>query len=230
MAKWTKLTTSKNALELLDSEQTSKLEDFLNNLHPVKLVDLIEEVQIEKMPDMLKHVTGLDQLANVFIYGNDLLVQNCLELVDEPRLAAVARRMEPDNAANLLRELPRRKQVSILKRLNPQVVKDLKVLLAYDQETAGAIMTPQFLSIEMNCSVELAIKDLRVALKKEEIDPDTNISYLHITDIDGQLLGIISLRELLSSEPNALVKDLITKELIKVSPENRPRRGSSPNF
>ncbi len=207
------------AQQFLESGEASKLEAFFDTLHPVELVELIEASPTEHRVELLKNVKGLDQLTSIFEYGSDQLVENALPLIDETRKVAVARRLEADNAANMLRFLNRRQQVAVLKRLSGSRVKELKSLLSYDQEMAGAIMTPLFIEIDKDSSCNEILTNVRAGLQSGKIDPDTDITYFYVTGEQCKLLGLCSLREILTADGETKASDIMSSNVISVGPE-----------
>lgn len=208
------------ALQLLESKEGKKLSELLENLHPVEQVVLIRAVDTEVQPQLLKHITGLDDLAEVVALASDQLREIALSLIDDSRIAAVVRRLEIDDAADVVGLLPRRRQVRVLKRLGAEKVKELTTLLAYDQDTAGGIMNPRFLSFSEEVSVGDTITSLRTKLHDKEIDTDTEFFCGYILDSNDTLLGTFSMRELLSADPETLLSDVVTTDLVTVGPED----------
>ncbi len=208
------------ALQYLSEKKFSELRTLLESLHPVELVSVINAVSEELQPELIHQVTGLDQIAGLISYASEALKQQTLELLDDSRIAAVVRRLEVDDAADIMKILPRRKQVSILKRLSPQKVKEITTLLSYDEETAGGIMTTLFLSLPGDLVAEEALRQLRTKLQVGEINPDVNISYIYITSTSGELLGVCSLRELLIARPDNMLSSIMSTPVMSVSPED----------
>ena len=207
------------ALQLLEAKESRKLSTFLHDLHPVELVGVINAVEPEMQAPLLKHITGLDHLSAVVALANEHLRRTALEMIDDSRIAAVIRRQEIDDAAHIMGDLSRRRQVRVLRRLGAQRVKELTSLLAYDQDTAGRIMTTRFLSFPPEQTTDDVIDELRDLLRSSEIDKDTDLSYAYLLDAGDIPIGVCSLRELLSAESGSSIVDISTRELLVVSPE-----------
>jgi magnesium transporter len=213
------------ALQLLedsrsDSTKKEELIGFLNELHPVELDAMIGSVEEEQQKDLVRHITSLDQLSEVTAYADENLRKRIALLVDDSRLAAVVRRQEIDDAANILRGIPRRRQLSVIKRLSPKMVKDLTTLMAYSQDTAGAIMTTLFIAQSKDVTASQALSNIQSQLQSGELDPDTDVTYLYITNSIGHLEGVISLRRLLASPNDAKLSELMTSPVITVAPDD----------
>lgn len=207
------------ALQLLGEDNSETLANFLEELHPTELVQLINSVETEQKVSLLSHITGLDTLSNFIAYADDQLRAETLALLDETRIAAVVRRQEIDDAADTIGILPRPKQLAVLKRLNPKFAKDLKILLQYHKETAGGIMTTLFLALPSNFHVEQAIGHIRSQLQEETLDADVDMSSVYIVDLTQRLVGVLSIQELLAADTQARLEEIMITDVISVSPD-----------
>lgn len=211
---------SSQALQLLEEGRSAELDQLLNELHPVELVSVIADAPSEVQEDLIKHIAGLDQIAGLIGYGTDGIRQRVLEQLDERRTAAVVRRLELDDAADVLATLPRRKQVAVLKRVSASQAKQIRSLLAYDEETAGGIMTPLCLKYVGSMSADETLRDIRLRLHNEDIDPDIDITYVYVIDENRVLQGICSLRQILTAAPSATLRELMICPVISVHPDD----------
>lgn len=212
--------TIAQALSLLDQDKSDELIEFLDDLHPVDLVAVVNSVVNERRSLLLKHVTGLDNIAELITYANDTLRDEVLNLLDDARIAAVVRRQEVDDAAAVLSTLSRRRQISILRRLNPELVREITSLLSYDLETAGRIMTPLFVSFSGHEQCDEVVNTIREGLRSGSIPQDTSITYTYVVDDNDRLLGVISLRQLLTAPPGQLLSEIMETDIISVSPDD----------
>lgn len=214
-----------SALDLLEAREGRKLSALLLDLHPVELVQLINAVDAEIQPQLLKHITGLDHLSELIAHAGDYLRQKALALIDDSRIAAVVRRQDIDDAAAIIGDLPRRRQVKVLRRLSADRVKEITSLLAYDQDTAGRIMNTNFLVYNAELSAASAVLKLRSDLSEGELD-ETDLYYAYILDSAGSLLGILSLRELLSAPDDTPLSEIMSGEFMSVDPEEDRERAA----
>ena len=205
---------------LLESEQSDILIEKLNSLHPSTLSDLLLNVSAIVRDQLLQHITGLDSIADLVAHAPVQLREQLLVILDDTRLAAVIRRLDLDDAADVLSSIPRRRQVKILKRLNPSLVKELTTLLAYDAQTAGGIMNPRFFSLSPDESAGDAVNRLKSALSLKTIDDDTDLSNCFVLDPQGRLIGVTSLRELLAAPEFASIQSIMTPEVISINAES----------
>ena len=211
---------SQAALQLLREERREELQELLQDLHPVELVGVVNSFEESYRKDVLQLISGLDQLAEVVSYASSQLRQEILSLIDEARISAIIRRIEIDDAADVLGLLPRRKQLSIIRRQSPKLAKELSGLLEYDRETAGGIMTTLYAAIPEGLNAEQALAKIRSSLHSTEIDPETDLSYIYVTNDNEELTGVCSLRALLSVDAQTAVLDLMEDDPIVAHPED----------
>ncbi len=210
----------KSALTLSESENSEELTELLESLHPSVLSELLINLDQDKQQFFLQHLTGLDAVAELIAFASTDLKAVLILMLDDSRLAAVIRRIEIDDAAEVLRLVKRRRQVRILKRLSATLVKELTSLLSYDEETAGGIMTTRFLSIEPNYSAEEALKEIRSGLVNNSIHEDTELSICYVTDSKGKLIGTVEFKKLLRLGQSDKISEIMTPLSVYVHPED----------
>jgi magnesium transporter len=119
--------------------------------------------------------------------------------------------MDPDDAADILQDTRAETQEAMLQEMEPEEREDVRELLAYDENTAGGLMTNDYLEIRQEMSAAQVIELLR----REAPDTET-IYYLYVTDDDGHLAGILSLRALIVAQPGTIVADIMQKRTVSV--------------
>jgi Mg/Co/Ni transporter MgtE len=119
--------------------------------------------------------------------------------------------MDSDDAADLLGELPEARQEELLAEMDRETAEDLRELVAYAEDTAGGLMTTDYVWIYPHRTVAATIAKLR------EIAPETEfIYYLYVTDQAEKLLGVLSLRTLLLSDPDATIHSVMDQDVVAV--------------
>ncbi len=122
--------------------------------------------------------------------------------------------LEPDDAADLIQEAPHAKKEQLLQLLDEVKRKEVVALMAYAEDKAGGLMNPRFARVRPEMTIDEAIRYLRKQAPHVE-----TIQYAYGVDSQQRLLGVVSLRELFSSDPNRLVKDVMGTELTTVPEE-----------
>jgi Mg/Co/Ni transporter MgtE len=145
--------------------------------------------------------------------------------MDRERAADILEEMDPDNAADLLQDLDEIEKEEILRRMDREEAEDVEELLAYEEDTAGGIMTSHFVTVPQRLTVDETIGFLR-NLK----DAPDMIDYLYVVEENhpagdwveeegeggGRLLGIVRLRDLLLSPGTRCLDDVMEKEPVWV--------------
>jgi len=121
--------------------------------------------------------------------------------------------MGPDDQADILGDLEEEKQAEILAAMEQDHGEEVEELLNYNEETAGGIMNPVFFSLPAETTAEEAIRELRAADRVEMA------FYIYVVNDDEQLLGVASLRQLVTTRPETHLDDLMTTDVVAVAPE-----------
>lgn len=174
----------------------------------------------QALPPQLRHqlIEWVDpsDLADVF----DLIEPEVVEedqLLSEmtPRYAAdVLNDMYIDNVVDVLDEMTEDKQEHYLQQLSTANATELRHLLSYEDQTAGALMTPEYVAIKSSASIGEAL-----ALVKQVAEESEQISYIYVVEQD-KLIGVISLRSLIVHPDHEKVKDVMTQSLVTVLPND----------
>jgi Mg/Co/Ni transporter MgtE len=120
------------------------------------------------------------------------------------KVADVLEEMSPDEAADLLAELPKERSEILIGLMEDEEAEDVRKLLTYPEESAGGIMTTEYITVHPGLTAEQTIQYLRE--NATEVEP---IFYVYVVDQDEKLLGVFSLSELIMANPNVLVDDFM---------------------
>ncbi|MGY3765650.1 magnesium transporter [Vagococcus vulneris] len=152
-----------------------------------------------------------EELADMFdmIEEEDEDVKEYLAEMRPSYAAAMLGHMYPDNAADILKQLDKPAVAQYMSIMAAEKALDLKELLHYEDETAGAIMTTEYVSIVANQTVKSALNLLKMKAKKAEI-----IYYVYVIDESEHLVGVISLRDLLVGEDDEMIFDIMSERVI----------------
>ena len=206
--------------ELLDElvkedPSKSQLAERLAEIRSADIGEVLEEL-IEEDEELSAALTVLDILsteraANVLGY---LPKESQLEVVGELSDSQVLKLLEEmgsDERADLFNRLGEDRREALLRRMAHQEREDLKRLASYEEGTAGAIMTSDYVAIASGMTVSQAMMRVR------QTAPDAETVYqLYVLDNDGHLIGTMSLRQLMVARPGALVDDIMIKDVIKI--------------
>ncbi len=134
-----------------------------------------------------------------------------LEDLAPERAADILEEMSPDDAADLVADLSETSREEILALMEREEAAEVKELLAYPEDTAGGIMTTEYVAVPANLSAAQTIDRLR------ELEPDAEtIYYVYVTDDDGRLVGVLSLRDLIVARPSTPISEVMHPEPVTV--------------
>ena len=187
-----------NAGKLLEKSHPGDIAEVLDHLTPGPrraLFDLLhsDELRAEALA-MLEFAAGADLLGEL----------------DPERAGRIVRQMSSDDASVLLRELPRERADAILATLG-EASEDVERLLGHAGDTAGALMSPDYFALEQDLSVEEAIERLRTSGEREAS------FYVYVVDERHNLVGVLSLRQLLMHDPDQRLSRFMTVDPIRVT-------------
>ncbi|MCL4502688.1 MAG: CBS domain-containing protein [Deltaproteobacteria bacterium] len=190
----------------------------LDKLHPADLADILEDLDYKKRTDFIEDL-DVETAAEAFAEMEPDTQMEILEHLGREQAADLLEEMPPDEAADLLGELPEEKADELLNLMEPEEAQEVRELMEHEEGTAGALMTTEFIALPPDLTVTEAFPRLRKLAAEAE-----TIYYLFILDESENLLGVISLRELLIAEPEAKLADLMQTRLISVLPADPDER------
>ena len=163
----------------------------LRSLHPVDLATIIDQLAPRDRAGVLASLDDEQAADAIESMEPDTQVEVLEDLTPE-RAADILEEMSPDDAADLVADLSEEARAEILTHMEPDEAEELGELLAYPEDSAGGIMTTEFIAVSEELTAAETIERLR------ELEPDAEtIYYLYVTDPDGRLVGVLSLRDLI---------------------------------
>jgi len=182
-------------------------------LLPVQPADIAEA--IEGLPETMQAIAFrlLSKNEAIEVYENlDSSVQQALiEDFKRQDLIDIVDKMSPDDRARLFDELPAKIVRRMLQQLSAQERQATALLLGYEAETAGRIMTPEYVALKENWTVEKALAHIRA-----QADLSETVYYLFVTNFARQLTGILSLRQLVLGQSDQSIGEIMTREVVSV--------------
>ncbi|MDI6827955.1 MAG: CBS domain-containing protein, partial [Armatimonadota bacterium] len=180
----------------------------LSKLHPSDIADIIEQMNPAQRADIIENL-DVETAADVLPEASPEIQAEIIEDIDPERASDILEEMDPDEAADILGDLPEERTEELLREMEPSEAKDVRELLSYEDETAGGLMTTDYVAIPSSMTAQQAIDYLR------ELKPDAEtIYYLYVVNEDKKLVGVISLRDLIVAEPDKPVSAFMITRVI----------------
>jgi len=186
---------------------------MVSALHPANIADIVSKVSHEEGVAFFK---GLDpNVAAEAIHELEPDAQKTIiQSLDKGFASDIVERMHPDKAADLLGELPPEEAKELLESIKKDEAQDIQELLGHEEDTAGGLMTNEFIAYAPNLKVGDAIEKFKMDAHDIEI-----VYYIYVIDENEKLLGVTSLRDMLLSSPDVTLAEIIEKKLKTVTPD-----------
>ncbi|HXY62102.1 MAG TPA: CBS domain-containing protein [Nitrospirota bacterium] len=185
----------------------------VSSLHPADLAEIISEVS-QKERTAIFGSLDVDTAAEALHELEPRVQVDIIDDMSKERASDILERMPPDEAADVLGDLPAAKAQELISLMEKDEAEDVQELLEHEEDTAGGLMTTEYLAFLPDMTVEEAIKELRLEAPNIE-----SIYYLFILDLDERVIGVISLKNLILAMPHTLLGDIM-KSPVKTLPLN----------
>lgn len=190
-------------------ERDTNLAEFFQNLHPSDFADIVEDLTDEQKSELFDLLS--DEEAALVIGEMEEIDQVVLfQLLTKKRASGILKEMATDDAADLLAELPEDDAKELLTLIDEDA-EEIRGLLRYPEDSAGGIMTTEYISFSENMAVEEAIRRLREIASEAE-----TVYYVYVTDEETRLIGVLSLRELIASSDGTRLSEIMRKNVVSV--------------
>ncbi len=206
-----------NYMDLLDRDlskvQLSVTHTRLDELHPADVADILEQLDPKQRANVFQHLD--DARAGEAISEMEEEFQaDVIGDLDDARASRLLGDMDPDDAADIVGDLPYEKAEKLLRLMGVENAAGIRQLLGYREDTAGGLMTTQYVSMRTTDTVAETIEALRAL---DEDHPTVN--YVYVLDEYDKLVGVLSLRTLVLATNETPLKDIMFDEIITAFPE-----------
>lgn len=194
----------------------------LAELHPADIADIVHQLtpgQGARLIEGLENEIAADTFEEVDI---DRQAQ-ILERLKSERAADILEAMGPDEAADLLARLPEERARELLRLMTPEESEDVQELLEYAADSAGGLMTTDYIALNDSRTVREALEAVRASIQE-----DIRAAYVYCvpdeTQDENPLLGVVSLWDLLAASPAQRLHELMETDSISVQTDTEPRK------
>ena len=205
------VTLFETIVTLLENKKYTTLRDILSTMNPVDIAIVFEDIQDEKTA-ILFRLLPKELAAEAFVEMNDDTQQLLIHGFSDTELKEVIDELYVDDAVDIIEEMPANVVKRILRQTDPDVRKQINEILKYPEDSAGSIMTTEFVRLRPKMTVEEAIKRIR----RTGIDKET-IYTCYVADDHSTLIGIVTIKSLLLAEEDVIIEDLMETNVISVN-------------
>ncbi len=184
---------------------------ILQKTHTADIAALLEALDTEERLSIFQLVHDLDQKSQIVAYLNEDRQEEILSVLDTAEIEKIVSNMERDDAADLLGHLPDDVSKRILNAMVQEDSEEVEELMGYPEDSAGGIMSSEVLAMKE----EMTVSDVVKAIQKEE--EDLIAFYIYVVNDSEQLVGVLSLKQLLLSRPSMKLKDIMSTDIITVA-------------
>lgn len=198
---------SEMLLELLDAREFKKLKEKLENMHPVDIVEVMEEVG-ERQRVLMFRLLAKEEAAEVFTDMNSDMREDLINALTDSELEEVMEEMYVDDTVDVVEEMPANVVDRLLKATDEETRKKINALLQYPEDSAGSIMNIDYISLRKEMTVEEAILKIRqVGINKETI-------YTCYVTEKKKLIGSVDVKDLLTVGESRLIEEIMDENVL----------------
>ena len=196
---------------LLRRDAYLNLVRLLRKLHGSDCAEILTHLGPGEQGKLLERLPDLELATTIFTYLDNQTRARLMPDLSTARVAAMVRLLPLDDATDILGAMPPQRLAAMLAELPEPLAAQIRQLLAYDPQTAGGLMTTDYLALEDTWTVAEVLAQLRRAGRSE------TVFYLYVVDADHRLVGVVSLRQLVTAEPHTMLRHLMERDVIRVT-------------
>ena len=196
---------------LIDAKKYATIRDVLTTLRPADIAIILESVDNAKLP-LVFRLLPKELAAEAFVEMESDQQEVLIRSFSDAELKEVVDELYVDDAVDIVEEMPANVVSRILRQADPDMRKMINEILKYPEDSAGSIMTTEYVELRPDMSADDAIKRVR----RTGIDKET-IYTCYVTDKDRRLIGAITLKTLLLSDDETLVSDIMREDAVCVN-------------
>ena len=202
--------------EILDDENTKQLRDVLDGYHAADLADIFSELSAHERLSCF-NLLDEEKAADLLEYLPAQLQVELLGIIDQEKASKLLSQMPHDEAADVLGDMEEDESESYLDKLPRKFSSEVRELMTYNEESAGGIMNPVVLTVNADSDVKDVLDTIRIKAEKDNLD----LYYVYVVDKQYHLLGVVSLRILLTSPVRKKVVEIMTRDIVKLHVDDR---------
>ena len=197
-------------IKLIETKKLKELKIYLETINSADFPSIFEEIDDHEKTVMVYRLLAKEKAAEVFIELDHDVQEELINRLTDSEIKNVMNELYMDDAADLVEEMPSNVVKRILANTKPANRKIINELLKYPDDTAGTLMTTEFIDLKEN----MTVKDAFEFIKNKGMKKET-VYNCYVLTIDRKLLGVIDIKDLLIADRDELVKDIMDENVIK---------------
>ena len=197
--------------ELLETRQYTKLRQTAEDMQDADIASVMDDMEDEESLKMFR-ILPKNKAADVFAQLDLDAQQYIIQSLSEKEASNIIDNLQADDATDLLEEMPANVVKKILANARPDTRADINHLLRYPEDSAGSIMTVEYVDLKESMTVQDAINRIR----EIGLDSET-INTCYVLDAQRVLVGIVALRYLLIRKPDEVIGDIMNENVISIN-------------
>ncbi len=200
-----------NIKDLLHSKNWAKLKIILEDMNEQDIAELFMELE-ERDLTLIYRLLPKELAAEVFVNMEPEYQEALIRAFSDSELREVLDELYIDDAVDMIEEMPATLVKRILKHTDPEMRKSINEILRYPEDSAGSIMTTEYVDLKRN----MTVSDAFTRIRRTGVDKET-IYTCYVTDSKRKLKGVVTAKDLLLSDENDLIRDIMETNVISVS-------------
>lgn len=200
-----------NILDLLKEKQYQKLKILLSEMNEADIAAILTEIPEETLP-LIYRILPKELAAEVFVNMDSDAQEILIKAFSDTELREVLDELYVDDAVDIIEEMPASVVTRILKHTDPEVRKSINDILKYPEDSAGSLMTIEFVDLKKYMTVD----DAFTRIRRTGVDKET-IYICYVTDENRKLLGLVTVKDLLLSDKSKKIFEIMETNVISVN-------------
>ncbi len=196
--------------QLIDSRNWATLKEIFSEMHPSEVADIISDIP-EKDRAIVFRILPKESSYKTFEYLEFDVQESLLKSLAKEEVSEILNEMSPDDRTELLEDLPGPVVKELVRLLSPEERSVAVNLLGYPEESVGRIMTPDFIAVKSEWTINKVLDYVREVGKEIEY-----IDTIFVTDVNGKLLDEVTLKEILLAKPETIIEELMNESYVSL--------------
>ena len=200
-------------LQLIANRDTQNLKEFLEESHSIDIATVISDFSNEELIPFIELLEA-NEMASIIENSSEELQKRLLKLLHSSKIVEIFTHMSSDDITDILGILGINQRKELLRLMKKNDSSEIQMLLGYGPDTAGGIMTTQYIAFKRSLSVKDALQKIKVIGPKTEV-----IETIFVVDELNKLIGLVDLRDILISPEETKLEDIMDENVLHVHPE-----------